>query len=65
MMDTTTADAVARLRSAELEAERRYLDAIINADLPAARNAATNWVNAADALTEYVATHPHLYRRSG
>jgi hypothetical protein len=60
-LNTTAADEVVRLRAAELEAEQRYLEAIINSDSSAARNAAEKWINAADAFTAYVAKNPNPY----
>jgi hypothetical protein len=64
-MNTTTAaeiedlraDVIEGLKAAEFQAEQRYLDAIMNSDLPTARAAAANWIYAAEALTEYIATH--------
>jgi hypothetical protein len=64
-MDTSIADEIERLRTAELEAEQRYFDAMKREDLPTARAAAVVWSRAADALTAYVATHTDLYRESG
>jgi hypothetical protein len=58
----TAAEEVGRLRDAELEAERRYDEAVKDSDISAARNAAAEWKEAADALTQYVAKHPHPYR---
>ena len=62
---STTADEVERLKTAELEAELRHAEAIKRGDLAAARSAADAWIRAANALTEYVAAHPDLYRDSG
>jgi hypothetical protein len=64
-MNTTIADEVKRLRSAELAAEKRYFEATKRSELSAMRIAAENWLRAADALTDYVAKHPDLYRESG
>ncbi len=64
-MNITIADEVERLRAAELEAERRYFQAIEFADMAAARNAANCWLSAADAFAVFVAQHPELYRDSG
>ena len=64
-LETTTADEVERLKAAELEAELRHGEAIKRGDLAAARSAAADWIRTADALTEYVAAHPDLYRDSG
>ncbi|MEJ0007330.1 MAG: hypothetical protein WDM77_13430 [Steroidobacteraceae bacterium] len=58
-------DEVERLRAAELEAERRYFQAMEFADMAAARWAADNWLTAADALADFVAKHPGIYRKSG
>jgi hypothetical protein len=58
----TTAEVVGRLRDAEREAERRYDAAVKDCDPSAARNAAAAWTEAADALTRYIAKHPHPYR---
>jgi hypothetical protein len=62
-MNMTTADEVEHLRAAEFQAEQRYLDAMMSSDLSAARDAAESWMNAADALTEYVANHPSTSSR--
>jgi hypothetical protein len=51
------ADELEGLKAAEFHAEQRYLDAIMNSDLSTARDAAENWIYAAEALTEYIATH--------
>jgi hypothetical protein len=59
---TTTAEEVGRLRDAEREAERRYDEAAKGSELSAARNAAAEWTEAADALTRFIAKHPHPYR---
>jgi hypothetical protein len=64
-MNTTTADEVDRLKAAEVEAERRHAEAMQRGDLSAARIAADDWIKASDALTEYVAAHPVLYRDGG
>jgi hypothetical protein len=64
MGNSTTADEVERLMAAELDAERDYHEAMKRGDTSEARRAAETWINAADALTEYVATHPDLYRDS-
>jgi hypothetical protein len=60
-MNTTTAEEVERLKNAEYEAERRHGEAMSHGDLTGARVAAGDWVEASDALTEYVATHSDLY----
>jgi hypothetical protein len=59
------AEEVERLKVAELEAEKRHEEALHRGDLVAARTAADEWRKACDALTEYVAAHPDLYRDSG
>jgi hypothetical protein len=64
-MHTTIADEVRLLRAAEFEAEQAYGEAARGADLAAVRSAVDKWGKAADALTEYLATHPHPYRYSG
>jgi len=61
----STAEEVERLKAAELEAEKRHGEAMNRGDLPAARIAAVDWIKACDALTEYVAANPDLYRDSG
>jgi len=61
----TTADEVGRLRAAELEAERHYGEVVKDSDLSAVRNAAAEWRQAAEALTQYVAEHPQTQRDSG
>jgi hypothetical protein len=61
----STAEEVARLKAAELEAEKRHEAAMHRGDFAAARIAADDWIEACDALTEYVAAHPDLYRDSG
>jgi len=62
---TTSDDEVERLESVELEAERRHGEALARGDLSAARNAKFDWLRASNALTEYVAAHPDLYRDGG
>jgi hypothetical protein len=62
---TTSDEEVERLESVELEAARRHGEAMERGDLSAARNAKLDWLRASDALTDYVATHPDLYRDSG
>jgi hypothetical protein len=52
---TTSPDAVERLRAAELEARRRYYEAVEQSDLSATRAAADGWIRAGDALNEYLA----------
>jgi hypothetical protein len=64
-MNRTTTDEVRRLRTAELAAEHHYGEVVKHSDLSAVRNAAAEWRKAADALTRYVAKHPHPYRGSG
>jgi len=64
-MNSTTAAEVDRLRAAELEAEKYHREAMNRGDLQAARIAADEWIKASDALTEYVAAHPDLYRDGG
>ena len=56
---------VERLTAADLEAAQRYDEAMKSGDMSAARIAANEWMKAADALTDYVAKHPHLYRGTG
>ncbi|MEJ0008808.1 MAG: hypothetical protein WDM77_21205 [Steroidobacteraceae bacterium] len=59
------ADEVRRLTAAETVAEQRYHEAMKSGDMIAARHEADEWMRAADALTDYVAEHPHLYRWTG
>jgi hypothetical protein len=61
----STAEEVEYLKAAELEAEKRHGEAVSRGDLAAARIATDEWIKACDALTEYVAAHPDLYRDSG
>ena len=61
----STAEEVEHLKVAELEAEKRHEEAMHRGDLAAARIAAAEWIKACDALTEYVAANPDLYRDSG
>lgn len=56
---------VARLTAADLAAAQRYDEAMKNGDISAARIAVDEWMKAADALTDYLAKHPDLYRASG
>jgi hypothetical protein len=58
-------DEIGRLTAADLAAEQRYHAAMKSGDMSAARDAADEWMRAADALTDYVAEHPHLYRATG
>jgi hypothetical protein len=55
---------VLRLRAAELEAERRYGEAVRDSDITAARNASLEWRKAAAVLARYVGKHP-LPQRTG
>jgi len=50
--------------AADLAAETLYQEAMKSGDLSAARVAADEWMRAADALADYVAEHPHLFRAS-
>jgi hypothetical protein len=59
-VNTTTADEFERLRAAELEAERRYYEAMEYSRVSAARKAADDWLRATNALAYYVAKHPNL-----
>jgi hypothetical protein len=61
----STAEEVEYLKAAELEAEKRHEEAMNCGDLAAVRIAAADWIRACNALTEYVAAHPDLYRDSG
>jgi hypothetical protein len=45
--------------------EKRHGEVLNRGDLAAARIAADDWIKACDALTEYVAAHPDLYRDTG
>jgi len=56
---------VGRLVSVELEAERRHGKAMERGDSSAARNAEVDWSRASDALAEYIAARPDLYRDGG
>ncbi len=58
----TMIDDVERLTSADLAAEQRFQVAMKRGDMSAARDAADEWMRAADALADYVAEHPKLYR---
>jgi hypothetical protein len=60
----TAAEEVGRLRDAELAAERRYDEAVHDCDPSAARVAAAEWKDAADALSQYIAKHPYPYQDS-
>jgi hypothetical protein len=61
----TIADEAGRLTAADLAAEQRYHVAMKSGDMMAAREAADEWMRAADALNDYVAEHPQPYRGSG
>jgi hypothetical protein len=52
---TMMADGAERLRAAELEARRRYYEAVEQSDLSATRAAADAWIRAGDELNEYLA----------
>jgi len=56
---------VERLAAADLAAAQRYDEAMKSGDMSAARIAADEWMKAADALADYVAKHPDLYRATG
>ena len=58
-------DEIGRLTAADLAAAQHYDEALKSGDMSAARIAADEWMKAADALTDYVAKHPHLYRGTG
>ncbi len=63
-MNTTPDDEGARLIAAELEAERRYYEAVTKSDLSEMRAAAAARTRAGDALGEFLeALYP--YRSSG
>ena len=53
----TIADEAGRLAAADLAAEQRYHAAMKSGDISAAREAADEWMRAADALNDYVAEH--------
>ena len=61
----TIVDEIGRLTAADLVAAQRYDEALKSGDMSAARIAADEWMKAADALTDYVAKHPHLYYGTG
>jgi hypothetical protein len=59
-MSIDDAGEIRQLRSAELEAEQRYDEAIKRSDYAAAARASIAWKKAADALTERLEkTCPH------
>jgi hypothetical protein len=61
----TVDDEVERLEAVTLEADIRHEEAMSRGAVFSARNAEDDWIKASDALTEYLAAHPELYRDSG
>ena len=61
-MASAQSDETARLKAAEMDAERRYCEAMERRDYLTARDAANEWKSVSDALIEHITRSRAHYR---